>query len=194
MVRGRKPFVIDKDELQTVITAIEEGENPPDNRTRLWAAVASTSWALRQGKNGLSPQMAMLKAKDFGLQIKTPVGQRGRSKGTGPVPNSGKRKRKRFLPEAEPLVKKKFSQLGEKVVERLCDGKISAAVKAMCWDCSGGSKAEVARCACETCPLWPHRPWRKASLSVKTEATKELHTPEKEGEKKNFFPLEIVRG
>lgn len=33
------------------------------------------------------------------------------------------------------------------------------AIKAMCYDCAGGSKTEVTLCQVTKCPLYNHRPW-----------------------------------
>jgi len=37
------------------------------------------------------------------------------------------------------------------------------AIRAFCWDCVGGVKAEVTNCPSNNCPLWLHRPWSKNS-------------------------------
>lgn len=176
MTKGRKAFALDKGELQTVVEAIEAGENPPKNRNQLWKAVAATSWAKRHGKNGLSPQMAMIKAKAFNTTIKTPIAKKGRAPGSGPVPKPGTKRLRRFTKEAEPIIKRKFAPLGEKTVEKLVNGKQSTAIRAMCWDCTAGSKKEVSLCKITTCPLWPHRPWQASALR----------------ERKNLFSLPVI--
>jgi hypothetical protein len=44
-----------------------------------------------------------------------------------------------------------------------------AAIRQWCVDCSGGSEAEVRRCRCVACPLWPYRmnanPFHRLTLS-----------------------------
>lgn len=35
------------------------------------------------------------------------------------------------------------------------------AIRAYCYDCVGGVKAEVTACPSTSCPLWLHRPWQK---------------------------------
>lgn len=35
------------------------------------------------------------------------------------------------------------------------------AIRAMCYDCAGGSKTEVTLCQVIKCPLYTHRPWQK---------------------------------
>lgn len=34
------------------------------------------------------------------------------------------------------------------------------AIRAYCYDCCGGVKAEVTLCPSTNCPLWLHRPWQ----------------------------------
>lgn len=46
-------------------------------------------------------------------------------------------------------------------------GSRSLAIRAKCWDCSGGDadpgvRARVRDCPSKTCPLWPLRPWQNA--------------------------------
>jgi hypothetical protein len=79
-VRGRKPIVIDKAEFQNVITLLENS-NQFANRTLLWQAVEASEWAKSRLPRPLTAQVAMMKADEFGLEIKTEKGKRGRSKG-----------------------------------------------------------------------------------------------------------------
>lgn len=43
------------------------------------------------------------------------------------------------------------------------------AIRAYCWDCCGGVKAEVTLCPSNTCPLWLHRPWQSKSEDTEEE-------------------------
>lgn len=156
MTRGRKPIPVVKEVFQDIVTLLETTKGFA-TRSALWSAVADTEWA----KNiGLSPQVAMLKAKTFGLTIKTPVGQRGRMKGSGPVPNAGKRRSKTMaLPVVEAL-KKEFPTMHGKI-DRAAAGSMKAAIGMKCLDCSNGGKKEVALCPIDTCPLWHLRPYQR---------------------------------
>ncbi len=41
------------------------------------------------------------------------------------------------------------------------NGSLPAAIKLMCLDCSGWVRQEVRDCVVVTCPLFPHRPFKK---------------------------------
>lgn len=43
------------------------------------------------------------------------------------------------------------------------------AIRAYCWDCAGGVKAEVTACPSSSCPLWLHRPWQGKSNETEEE-------------------------
>jgi hypothetical protein len=49
------------------------------------------------------------------------------------------------------------------------------AIRETCVECSGGSRAEVARCTARSCPLWPFRfgldPWRKPATDAQRQAS-----------------------
>jgi hypothetical protein len=155
MARGRKPIPVTKEKLQEVVSSLENESNFT-SRNALWESVANTEYAKGIG---LSSQVAMLKAKTFGITIKTPLGKRGRSKGDGPVPNAGKRKGKRIPLEIVEQMKKELDPSLHKKVDRAANGSMKAAVGLKCLDCAGGSKKEVALCTLVTCPLWSYRPY-----------------------------------
>ena len=165
MARGRKPIVVNREELQMAIRALES-MNTFTNRSQLWDAVEKSQWALGQPKP-LSGQMAMLKAKEFNLEIKTPIGKRGREKGCGPIPGGGRRKR-RFNEEsivalkngipAEERVKR------EKTINKAATGSLKAAVKLKCLDCTNWTPGEIATCQIQECSLWNYRPYKRSSV------------------------------
>jgi hypothetical protein len=156
MARGRKPIPVEKAKLQEVIANLESASSFT-SRNALWESVANTDYAKGIG---LSSQVAMLKAKAFGLEIKTPLGKRGRSKGDGPVPNAGKRKGKRIALEIVQEMKKEFHPSLHKKIDRAAKGSMKAAIALKCIDCTAGSKKEVALCVMTTCPLWGYRPYQ----------------------------------
>lgn len=155
MARGRKPIPVTKEKLQEVVSNLENESNFT-SRNALWENVANTEYAKAIG---LSPQVAMLKAKTLGVTIKTPLGKRGRSKGDGPVPNAGKRKGKRISLEIVEEMKKEFHSSLHKRIDRAANGSMKAAIGLKCLDCTGGSKKEVALCTLVSCPLWSYRPY-----------------------------------
>lgn len=168
MPRGRPSLNIDKYELEVVIESIEKSENPPKTHRELWERVSSSEWGRAQGKKGMSPSSAASRARKFGLKINTPKGvvhPPGKRINDKPLKP---RKKKLFRVEIEKEVEKEFEALGPRTVHALLEGKTKAAIKAMCYACSGHSKAEVAICQIYTCPLWPHRPWRKTIEAADT--------------------------
>lgn len=159
MARG-KLIEIDKADLQAAIDKIELSRNPPKTRNELWKAVAV--------ELKISVSTAIKKAKEHGISIRTEKGRRGAVKGK-PLPKNwkrGKRKQRRFTVGAEKSIRKKFAELGEKTVNAICAGKLRAAVRGICFDCSGYNKLEVALCPIRDCPLWPHRPWTRDSTET----------------------------
>lgn len=43
------------------------------------------------------------------------------------------------------------------------------AIRAYCFDCCGGVKAEVTLCPSNNCALWLHRPWQSKSEDTEEE-------------------------
>jgi hypothetical protein len=171
MSRGRKPIPVTALDLQNTISQIEQG-GAFASRSALWDAVANTDWAK---SIGLTAQVAMLKAKSFALQIKTPVGRRGRLPGQGPVNVTGKRtKRKRIPLDMVPTLKRMFNESLHSRIDRAAAGSLKAAVALMCVDCSGGSKKEVSLCGIRTCPLWGFRPFQGDAYKSETPANSEV--------------------
>lgn len=167
--RGRQPIQVTHDELQGVIAGLEATE-PFANRSKLYAAIANTEWAKTRSPRPLTAQVAMLfVTKRFPtLTVKTPVAKRGRIKGSGPVPNAGKRRKKRMPADVKAGLHKVFGASLESTVNRAASGHLRSAVKLLCIDCCGGSKGEVALCTIKTCPLWTFRPYKKAPANEAT--------------------------
>lgn len=169
--RGRKPIVIDQRELQAIVDTIE-ASGPCANRTELWKLVEETEWA-RNLSRPLTAQVAMLKAKELGITMKTPLGLRGRVKGSGPI-NVGKggRKKKVFSPESRAALingipgdslDNQRAKL-QKTIDKACSGSMKAAVKLKCLDCCGWEKMEVAQCQAKECSLYNFRPYKRPSV------------------------------
>lgn len=161
--RGRKALPISQAILRKVIAELEEKQSF-SSRSALWAAVADTKYAKSVG---LTAQTAMLRAEKWGIALKTPKGQRGRTKGQGfPAGATPGRKSKRMpLPLVETLRAAMPAELSA-VVDKAAKGSLRAAVKLLCIDCSGGSKKEVSLCEITTCPLWWFRPYKRNKNAV----------------------------
>lgn len=177
VARGRKAIELSADEFQLAVTTLENTQ--PDgkfaNRSQLWQVLESTEWAKSRQPRPLTAQVAMIKAKTFGTLIQTPVGQRGRQKGQGPV-NVVSRKRK---PMADAILTdlrlgipvsedgKNIREKYEPVAKRAASGSLKAAIKLKCLDCCAWKQKEVALCTVTDCSLWNFRPYKnKESLTV----------------------------
>lgn len=158
--RGRKPILLDKNEFQKLLTELEE-KNIFPNRTHLWAAVEASEWAKGRSPRPLSAQVAMMKAEELGLEIKTVKGKRGREKGQKP-PMMGGRKKKVFSLEKLLAGIPKEERPGlEKTIEKARTGSLKARVKLKCLDCCNWQKGEVAECQQDDCSLWDVRPYKR---------------------------------
>lgn len=174
--RGRKAIDVTPVELQWLIKELEqlqpEGKFP--NRSALWAAIENFPWSKDRKPRPLTGQVAMTIAKKFNIAINTPVGKRGRQKGCTTIPNAGN-KRKTISPEAEVALRgafplgmvtgyggdrdKPFKSL-PKIVENTIKGKLRAAVKLKCLECTNIQPVEIRNCTCIECPLWSFRPYK----------------------------------
>ncbi len=46
----------------------------------------------------------------------------------------------------------------------------AAAVKAKCLDCCNWQRVEIQYCPCDTCPLWPYRPYKASPSGSKKDS------------------------
>lgn len=164
---GRKAVEIDKGEFQAIVTAIEE-QHKPSSLSELWTLVGQSDWATKR-ERPYNKSTLQVKAKTMGIVITTQKGalRPPSTKKDGEIAPR-KRKRKSFPLDMVDVVRQEYAPLGERRVEALIDGKLSAAIAAKCWDCSGKQRVEVANCTVVMCALWPHRPWRKQFESSDT--------------------------
>ena len=77
---GRAALVIDKEEFQKTVTALEDARTFA-KLSDLWKAVEETAWAKSIKPRGLSAASAYQKANEFGLIVKTKPAKRGRPAG-----------------------------------------------------------------------------------------------------------------
>lgn len=167
MSRGRKPIEINREELQMAIRALENQNSFP-NRTALWEALEATDWAKAQSPRPLTRQVAMIKAEQLGLEIKTPKGRRGREKGCGPIVG-GRKKRKMSEEAANTLINGiplEHRPRLMKTAQRAINGSRKAADKLKCEDCCNYQPSEIRLCELMSCSLWSFRPNYKKSETV----------------------------
>jgi hypothetical protein len=162
MGRG-KSAEVDRAAFIEAVRICEEGKTF-SNRSALYEAVAN-KYNEAGGKQPITPSVAYLRIKDWGLEVKTPLGKRGR----GSNPNLGKipkgtRVSKASKFKKDPAIQKSFAELKQIVperymplYERTIKGSRTAAAKLLCLECSGWMSAEVRLCCAYSCPMWAFR-------------------------------------
>lgn len=163
--RGRKPIEINREEFQGVVTTLEQ-ERVFATRTELWEAVQQTPWAKGRIPRPLTAQVALLKAEELGLEVKTAKGKRGKEKGCGPVSVAGRKKKVFSMKKVRESIPNRMKETLEKTVKRAENGSLKARTKLMCLNCSNWQKGEVAMCEIEECPLWDVRPYKRDGREV----------------------------
>ncbi len=163
--RGRKAIEVSAADLQKAIAELEasqpDGQFP--NRSSLWASLEDSEWAKTRSPRPLTAQVGMLLAKKFNTTINTPVGQRGRQKGSGPVPGGG-RKKKAWPLHIVDAVKNSTPTKFHKIVDRAAKGSLKAAIKLKCLDCTCFQQKEVRLCELTSCSLWTVRPYKDKNV------------------------------
>lgn len=153
MSRGRKAIELNRDEFQAAIAAIEASQMPK-NRSELWASLEASEWAKAQQPRPLTAQVAMNKAKSFGLEIKTPLGKRG--EGLGRAVGTKVARKRVPLNLVAMGVPSKFAKKAAKAA----NGSLKAAIALKCLDCSNWQMKEVRECQVKSCPLFSCRPYQ----------------------------------
>ena len=159
--RGRKKIEVSATELQAAITELEskqpDGKFP--NRSQLWQALEQTEWAKSRNPRPLTGQVAYMLTKDGSFTIATPVGQRGKLPGSGPVPKAD-RKPKVISLSVIQEVKKRVPPKWHPVVDRAFKGSTKAKIKLGCLDCTNYLPNEVRHCELKGCIWWTVRPFK----------------------------------
>lgn len=180
-MRGRKPIQLDKAEFQSVITLLEN-TNQFANRTLLWQAVEASEWAKSRLPRPLTAQVAMMKADEFGLEIKTTKGKRGRSKGEGPIAGGGRKKKFFDVSQIVETIPPDMREGLSKTIQKAQSGSLKARIKLKCLECSVWQKGEVANCQVTDCALFDVRPYKRVGMI-------ELTVVENEPEDKEMTPV-----
>ena len=166
---------IPKNELQVTISHVEK-DGPLKNRAALFEAVANTTWAKCFQPKPVTASVAQLRAKEYDLNIKTPVGKRGR----GPMTDAHKAALKKGrgakrVSRAEKLAANPLAQQSLELIEKysparysntvksLRKGSLKAALKMKCLECSDFQTQEIKHCPVLQCPLHLVRPYQPRS-------------------------------
>lgn len=157
---AKLPIQIDKVELETCIQQLET-TNAYTSRGQLWEAVALTEWAKTRVPRPLSAQVAMIKAKEFGIPIKTQRGEKGQGLiGTKIRTPRGRKVSLIILEGIQATIPSTKKGQYEKTLKKLGNGSLVAAVKMKCLECSNFEKKEIAACPVSRCALYPFRPYQ----------------------------------
>lgn len=154
---GRKAIVIEKADLDAALKLAESTKSWP-NHNQLFKHLSE--------QFNCAPIIIRNRIIDFGLEVTTQKGKKGRSTGDG-AGFLGPRKRKGKANDFKQALTMVFLQDGmQKRVESACKGSLKSAVALKCFDCANFSKKEVGLCTIVQCPLWGYRPWvNKQSLT-----------------------------
>lgn len=163
---GRAAKIIDKDKLEAIIVKLES-ENTYTTRSQLFTEVAE-KYSDLHGVS-FSNACAAQRAKQFGIEIKTQMGERGlhlkggnadalkKWRETGEVQD---KKPKIKSPDFLPYWAKEDGGKFLKIAKSAQRGSVKAKIKLKCIECAGGLTKEVALCEITTCPLWDIRPYQ----------------------------------
>ena len=158
---SRTPIPIDKCRLTAILTDLDS--KGFENRSKLFQKTIEVYNTEYDKK--IKPSIVYLRVKEWGVELKTPPGKRGRQPGqSGPttlhVPRSVKfaenPKIKQSLCQIKAVVPERF----QPVVNRVIKGSMKAAVNLKCLDCCDYQPIEVKLCECNACSLWPFRPYK----------------------------------
>ena len=163
-----------RDELQAQVDSLEARNTFP-SRQALWRALAQTPWAQEKG---LTERALETRAHRLGVAVRTPKGHGHRFRPGAAEPRSqasagqvahssvtesaaggavGKAAPQRLsLPLLRQVVPTRYRRLVGKVE----DGSLQAAIDLKCLDCSDYQVAEVRYCTVTGCPLHSVRPYQ----------------------------------
>lgn len=170
---GRKAIQIDKVDLERELIAAESSQTFP-NHNQLFKFLGD--------KFNCASIIVRNRILDYGLDIKTPKGKKGRQAGS--VLGSTPRTRKGKASDYKLALEMVFNRDGmEARVNKAAKGSLKSAVALKCFECAGFSKKEVRLCTCVGCPLFAYRPWvDKQTLTeegrekIRTDSNKEQET------------------
>lgn len=170
MTRGRKKLSLTREVLQVVVDELEAKQSF-SSLAMLWKAVAETEWAKSLEPRPLTAQVAMLRAKELGVVVKTVAGKIGKGRAPGGVASD---KKKFSLPVlVEQTASRETPSKYKDLLAKAQAGSRKAALKLKCLECSNWQPSEVAYCPILGCPLWQFRPYQRSGHPVYTSETAE---------------------
>lgn len=169
----RTPVEIDRAKLEEAVM-LAEIDGPLKNQNKLWneAATLYNDAIIGTGLKSISHSLVMLRVNEWGIEIKTPKGVRGKKamSETHKIKlKAGREKAKLSSNEPNPRLEEYKEGLRAKcppryyaLVAKSAEGSKAAARKLMCLECVGFKTAYVRECTAVACPLWIHRPYQGA--------------------------------
>lgn len=145
-------------QLQSLIDKVENTSSF-NNRSALWKAVESLPEALACKPVPLTASRAYVLSKEFRSTIKTPLGKKGKQKGSSPPPNAGRKGKVislKVLTAIKNTVPTKFIAKYDKFKK----GGMKAAIALKCHDCTCYQPKEIKNCEIISCSLFPFRPYQ----------------------------------
>lgn len=152
---SRTKIKINRTELESILIDVESKQQFA-NRQELAREI------VKHLSVDASPSVVLLRIKEFKLQPKTPIGSRGRKKGTKLTAQHKKAMqagRKNTKYNVEHL-RKRFPERYSNLLDSVERGSKVATIKAMCLDCSDFQSKEVKHCTVKNCVLYHIRPYQ----------------------------------
>lgn len=163
---GRVAKIIDRAKLEDIIVQLETN-NKYTTRSQLFTEVADKYSDLHGVR--FSNACAAQRAKQFGIEIKTQMGERGShlKGGNGEAlkkwretGESNLTKPKMKSPDFLAFWAKEEGGKFLKIAKRASRGSAKAKMQLKCIECAGCSTKEVALCNITTCSLWETRAYQ----------------------------------
>jgi hypothetical protein len=150
---------LDPAELQAAVSALEAVGSFP-SRSALWQALAQTDWARQWG---LSAGALQRRASRLPIVIRTPDARKTSREpsATSNLANStGKGHLAKFPRTPLPVLRADVPARFHRLVDRVENGSLRAALDLKCLECSAWQPVEVRLCPIEACPLHHRRPYQ----------------------------------
>jgi hypothetical protein len=188
---AKKTVEVDRNKLELAIEKAEVN-GPLGNLNLLWEAVTefyNKSYPPTQ----ITKSVVMLRVNQWGLQVKTKAGKKGRTAGVSLTEEqklamkAGRKTSRKEKFANDPVISAGLEQLGKQVperwsnlVEKLKNGSMKAAVTLNCLDCTAYQPKEIKLCTCTSCPLFAFRPYKGKLGDSSEEIDSELESESEE--------------
>jgi len=173
MGKGRRKLVVDKAMLEQALQTVE-ADGPLVNQHEVWIKAADLYNSNPTVPEPITHSVVMLRAKEFGLTIKTPPGRHRITSGqqqAGVQSQTSRSTKFQRGPKKASLDQVEADTPDEckHFVRKARRGSMKALVALKCLDCSGWQKREVRECPVVGCPLWVIRPYQSKTNEQKAE-------------------------